>query len=103
MAKHFHTCRICKHVEYEDGQPNVSQFPFIRYGTRHWAHADCGMKKHGMEFLQGLSTGQVEGFPFMACIAAGLPGAISAELNRRSQMQWVARETWKVPNVNEDI
>jgi hypothetical protein len=60
------------------------------------------MKKHGMKFLQGLSTGQVERFPMDACVAAGLRGAISAELNRRSQMQHVARETWKVPNKGEN-
>lgn len=87
----YHICRICKWAEYETtstvaGMPKISPFPFIRYGTRHWAHADCGLKKHGMKFLQGLSTGQVERFPIMACRSAGMPGAISAELTRRSLM-----------------
>lgn len=79
----YSTCRICKHVEYESGQPNVSKFPMIKYSTRHYAHADCALKYHGMEFFKFLTTWQVTQFPVMACYAVGLPGAIRAELRRR--------------------
>ncbi len=87
---HIHICRICKWSEVDGngphvkGMPKISKFPFIRYGKRHWAHADCGLWKHGMMFLRRLSTAQVKNFPAMAARAAGLPGAISAELKRRA-------------------
>lgn len=107
--KHIHICRICKWSEVDGngphvkGMPRISKFPFIRYGARHWAHADCGMKKHGMKFLEGLSTGQLERFPVMACVAAGLPGAIAAELNKRAQYVAPAREGWRTPNKSETL
>lgn len=94
----LHTCRICHRFENE---PISSNYPMIRYGIRSWAHADCGMKKHGMRFLQGLSTGQVERFPFMACIAAGMPQAIPVELRRRSFMHPTAQASWRTPNLSE--
>jgi hypothetical protein len=82
-TKHYHTCRVCGHAEYESGCINVSKFPFVRYGKRHWAHADCGMTKWGMGFLARLSESAFMSFPALACQAAGLPGALNAELRRR--------------------
>ncbi len=94
----LHTCRICHRLENE---PRSSSYPMIRYGVRSWAHADCGMNKHGMHFLQGLSTGQVERFPFMACLMAGLPQAIPVELRRRAFMNPQAQAANRTPNRGE--
>ena len=91
----LHTCGVCRRFENE---PIGSKYPMIRYGARSWAHADCGIKKHGMRFLEALSTGQVECFPAMACVSAGLPQAIPVELRRRALMCPQAQAANRVPN-----
>ncbi len=58
--KRWATCRVCKkqEPEYQDGLVNL-----WKYGVRHYAHADCGLTKWGLDFINKFSSWQLESFP----------------------------------------
>ena len=56
------TCRICK----------SSDGPLIKYGVRHYAHAACGLNKFGATFFDRLSDWQLDKFPAIVAIRAGM-------------------------------
>jgi hypothetical protein len=68
---HYATCRLCKKAEFES-----HQFPMIKYGVRHSAHADCALAKWGMKFFDRLTPWQLTQFPVLAAVEAGLMGEL---------------------------
>jgi hypothetical protein len=69
------TCRFCKQGEGGD------HYRMIKYEVRHYAHADCGLKAKGVEFLAHLTDWQCTQFPYLAAHEAG--PAVVEELDRR--------------------
>ena len=77
-------------------------------GRSDYGHSRCGcdIRAGGPQMrpqldlmlLEALSTGQVERFPAMACVSAGLPQAIPVELRRRALMCPQAQAANRVPN-----
>jgi hypothetical protein len=61
------TCRLCGVSNFEP-----HKYPLIRYGRRHSAHADCGLDRWGAKFFDRLRRDQLESFPALAAIDAGL-------------------------------
>lgn len=58
----FNSCRLCR-------RPDGNKF---RYGSRHYAHAECGLKRWGAGFFGKLHLWQLNEFPVFAAKAAGL-------------------------------
>lgn len=67
------TCRFCKDWKDE------GHYPMVKYGVRHYAHADCALKAKGAEFFDRLSEHQLSQFPYFAAKEAGL----AADLEKR--------------------
>ena len=67
-------CRFC-------GPRGGGKYRLIKYGVRHYAHADCGLAKKGRAFLDALTDWQCTQFPYFAAKDAG--PAFVAELLRR--------------------
>ena len=61
-------CRFCK--EYGDD--------LVKYGVRHYAHADCAMKEVGAAFFDRLTPWQATKFPYFAAKRAGHEAALEA-------------------------
>ena len=51
------TCRFCGEWGFQDD--------LVKYGTRHYAHANCYLAKRGLEGLETLSLHQLETFPVL--------------------------------------
>lgn len=68
----MNTCRFCKKDEDE------GNFPLIKYGVRHYAHADCGLKAKGAEFFDNLTDWQCTQFPYIAAKKAGVANVLEA-------------------------
>ena len=47
------TCRICGNSEHDQDHSVM-----IKYSTRHYAHADCALRKWGAEFFEKLTPWQ---------------------------------------------
>jgi hypothetical protein len=58
-------CRFCKKYE------NEGRFKLVKYGVRHYAHADCGLEARGVGFLDSLTDWQCTQFPYRAAADAG--------------------------------
>jgi len=63
----LNTCRLCKKSEV--GEYSTS---LIKYGVRHYVHAECGLKKWGAVFLDMIPAHEVGRLPWRAVKAAGL-------------------------------
>ena len=59
----MNVCRFCG-----DGDGKL-----IKYGVRHYAHAECGFKLLGDDFLERLALHYVKLLPARACVDAGWP------------------------------
>lgn len=71
----FNTCRFCK-----DWREN-KYGDLIKYGVRHYAHADCGLKAKGTKFFDALPEWRLQQFPIFAAKDTGfLP-----ELQKRTE------------------
>lgn len=64
------TCRLCG--KYEG--------PMFKYSVRHYAHADCGFKKWGREFLNMIPAHQIGCLPYRAIDAAGLMPEVTSRI-----------------------
>ena len=73
----MNTCRFCKKSEFDGRQKG--KYRLVKYGVRHYAHADCGLKALGAEFFDRLTPWECTQFPYFAAKAAGL----AKELFRR--------------------
>jgi hypothetical protein len=76
----LHTCRLCGDWhEHERG-------PMVRYAVRHWAHADCALKKWGAKFFDRLHLWQLENFPALIANRHGLYEELGKRIkDRRSK------------------
>jgi hypothetical protein len=52
----FNTCRLCKDDDLDR--------PLLRYGIRHYCHAECGFAKWGAEFLNKIPAHEVGMIPY---------------------------------------
>lgn len=68
----MNTCRFCK--EQTDAE-------LVKYGVRHYAHADCAMKEVGAAFFDRLTPWQATQFPYFAARRAGHEAALIARCN----------------------
>ena len=65
------TCRLCKDFYRE--------VPLIKYSVRHYAHADCALKKWGAAFFDRLTPWQcAHQFPYMVAVKFGHEKALKA-------------------------
>lgn len=55
-------CRLC----------DVYTGQLIKYGVRHYAHPECGLKKWGAAFFDRLTPWQLSRFPVIPAKEAGL-------------------------------
>lgn len=75
----MNTCRFCP-----DPEKSVGHYGLVKYGVRHYAHADCGLRVKGVAFLSTLTDWQCHAvFPYRAAQDHS-PEAV-AELVRRSE------------------
>ena len=82
------TCRFCKQDESPGG------FPLVKYGVRHYAHADCGLAAYdGAGFLDKLTDWQCTQFPYLAAVKHG--PATRADLQLRCD-RYAAAEAERV-------
>lgn len=70
----FRTCRFCK----------VSDRDLVKYGTRHYAHARCGLDYQGKAFLDNLTDWQVSRFPYLLAVEFGLGDRVEAAYRRHN-------------------
>lgn len=66
------TCRFCKEQDEN----------LIKYNTRHYAHAACGLKVQGAAFLDNLSDWQCTRFPYFPAKAAGVLTVLEKRIER---------------------
>lgn len=81
------TCRLCEKWEG----------PKVRYGIRHYAHADCGLKKWGSLFFDKLSLHELNNFPALTASKHGQLKNLAARIEslnaqQRSRERRLARE-----------
>jgi len=74
----MNTCRFCGHSDYDRGE----HYPLVKYGVRHYAHADCGLKAKGVAFLDSLTDWQCTRFPYRAAQDFGLLPALMERCER---------------------
>ena len=75
-------CRICK--EWKS-----NPYHLIKYGPRHYAHPDCGLKLHGVNFFNKLSEFELRQFPFYVAKHAGLELELEKRLPYNPRLEWV--------------
>lgn len=63
----MNTCRMCGEQE-----PSGSGKRLFKYGTRHYAHAQCGFARFGVGFLDRLPQHQLGLLPYRVIADAGL-------------------------------
>lgn len=68
----YNTCRVCKEFTSDS---------LIKYGVRHYAHAECGLKKWGASFFDRLHHWQLQNFPAIPAIRAGLEDELVRRIN----------------------
>lgn len=63
----YNTCRVCGNVttDHKTG-------PMYKYGTRHYAHATCGFKRWGLEWLDKQPDWVLAQFPFFLAKELGI-------------------------------
>ena len=70
----MNTCRLCK----KDRNRSL-----VKYGPRHYAHADCALDKWGASFFDRLALCPLENLPYMLIHERGLHDAYMAALELR--------------------
>lgn len=75
----MNTCRVCGCTDLGDMSVQ-RKGRLIKYGVRHYAHAECGLKKWGSSFFDRLTDWQVTQFPYIPADRAGF----GKELQRRN-------------------
>lgn len=64
------TCRLC----------SERRGHLIKYGVRHYSHAECALSRWGADFFDMLSQWQLEQFPVMAAAKYNLIEALTAKI-----------------------
>jgi len=78
----MNVCRFCK----MDGAS------LIHYAVRHYAHADCGLKAQGADFLDNLTDWQCTRFPLRAAKRAGVLDILVRRCERYEESERRDRE-----------
>lgn len=66
------TCRVCGKSEYARPFGHAGDDTMIKYSTRHYAHAGCGLDKWGAAFFDRLTRHQCDQFPYFTAKNRGL-------------------------------
>lgn len=74
----MNTCRFCK--DWHEGK-----YGLVKYGVRHYAHADCGLKAKGSAFFDLLSDWQLNQFPYFAAKDCGLDASLVEKIRSRNE------------------
>jgi hypothetical protein len=74
---HSRICRFCK--EYGES--------LVKYGTRHYAHARCGLEAQGEAFLDNLTDWQLSQFPYLVAKDFGFAERVEAAYYRQQEAQ----------------
>lgn len=77
----MNTCRICGSWFLE------GRGPMIKYGPRHYAHADCALKKWGNKFFDKLTPWQLENFPALVASRFDLLAELRQRIESRNTEQ----------------
>jgi hypothetical protein len=75
------TCRVCG----EGVSLERTRGKLIKYGVRHYAHADCGLQRFGVAFFGRLSDWPLKRFPVLSAERAGLLTALETEIATREK------------------
>lgn len=62
------TCRICTKADWNETEKG----PLVKYGVRHYVHAECALKRWGSTFFTRLTLWQLDQFPAIYAKQAGL-------------------------------
>lgn len=65
-------CRLCK--------DRALHRPLLRYGIRHYCHAECGFSKWGDEFLNKIPAHEIGGIPFRLILDSPSRRALASKL-----------------------
>ena len=65
------TCRFCGMGE-GDRSNGIDHYKLVKYGVRHYGHADCLLRVKGAAAFQLLTPWQCTQFPYSAAVEAGL-------------------------------
>lgn len=76
----MNTCRICKGWK-------SNPYLLVKYGPRHYAHADCGLKLHGAVFFDKLKDYELRRFPYFAAKSLGLEKELEKRLPFRPRLE----------------
>ena len=68
-------CRFCNVFD-----PKI---PLIKYGVRHYAHAECFLKRKGLDGLRKLPLFQLESFPIMTVLKVGIAPILGALIGEK--------------------
>ena len=68
----YNTCRLCK-------DSNISR-PLLRYGIRHYCHAECGFKRWGNEFLNKIPVHEIGNIPYRVILEDPERRALASKL-----------------------
>lgn len=74
----FHTCRVCKGTDFETSAA-------FKYGTRHYAHGRCGLKKFGAKFLDMIPAHYLGMLPYQALEEHGLLKEVERRLDKQKK------------------
>jgi hypothetical protein len=76
----MNACRFCTKapIRSQYGEP-------IKYGVRHYAHAECGLKELGAAFFDRLALWQLQNFPYFAAKQFGLTAELTRRLNEAEE------------------
>jgi hypothetical protein len=56
----LNTCRICRDLD--------ASRPLLRFGVRHYCHAECGFAKWGDEFLRKIPVHEIGAIPYLCFV-----------------------------------
>jgi hypothetical protein len=73
------TCRVCG----EGASLERARGKLIKYGVRHYAHADCALTRWGASFFDRLRDWPLKRFPAMNAERAGLLQALETAIAAR--------------------
>ena len=76
----MNACRLCTPAPIRSKYGDA-----IRYGVRHYAHAECALRKWGAEFFDRLSPWQLGEFPYFAAKDFGLTDELTKRIRKTEE------------------
>jgi hypothetical protein len=84
----MNTCRLCKQSAL---YLPTGEGPMIKYGTRHYAHAGCALKRWGEAFFARLGSHQLSQFPYLIARRHGLDRALAERIKDQTFWEGASR------------